>query len=406
MNERGWLVALALAAAGCGNWRLAHPADLAAPPDEVSHLLVVVDQRAVDLGHYQVDDGVLRGVTARAWNHCGPVDHPLEEDASPADVAQAHHCIAAPDAEGTRFARNLSDVHVVRAHEPHRGQTACLAVSLSLLGAGAVATPLWLLISFLAAGGTGHGRPFRVRGRPRLPPVRRGARRGRRDSPLRVRRALAAAWTRDAQLEHASVAAFAKLALDLCALGAPLELVGRAHEAALQEVRHAELCFALASAYAGVELAPGALPAHDPETPDLRRLARETLLDGCIGEGLATASARLGAERCRDPDVARVLGILAADEAEHAALAWDILAWALDRDASLGPELSRALPAARAPRALHLPDHGRIGRAELAPIFRALCGEARDRLSLDARVRAPLPERASAEPNAPAPNIE
>ena len=49
-----------------------------------------------------------------------------------------------------------------------------------------------------------------------------------------------AAWARAAAFEHASVAAFARLSLQLMAHGAPTALLGEVHRAALDETRHAE----------------------------------------------------------------------------------------------------------------------------------------------------------------------
>src|SRR5262249_20073191 len=108
-----------------------------------------------------------------------------------------------------------------------------------------------------------------------------------------ARAALAAAWTRDGLGGDASVAAFGRLALELMAAGAPAELVTRAHQAALDEVRHARLCFALASAYAGAPVGPGAFPfAGSVEVvADLAAIAARTAREGCIGETLASVHA-------------------------------------------------------------------------------------------------------------------
>ncbi len=51
--------------------------------------------------------------------------------------------------------------------------------------------------------------------------------------------------------EHASVAAFARLAIDRMIHGAPAELVDAAHVAARDEIRHAQQCYGIASAFAG-----------------------------------------------------------------------------------------------------------------------------------------------------------
>lgn len=71
------------------------------------------------------------------------------------------------------------------------------------------------------------------------------------------RDALAKLWLISARMEHASVAAFSQLSLHLAALGAPSELVERIHVAALDEIRHARRCYAIASAFAGKALTAG-----------------------------------------------------------------------------------------------------------------------------------------------------
>jgi hypothetical protein len=71
--------------------------------------------------------------------------------------------------------------------------------------------------------------------------------------------ALARAYAIDGCEEHASIAAFARLTLHLLAVGAPPELVERAHLASLDEIRHARACFALARRYGGRALGPGPL---------------------------------------------------------------------------------------------------------------------------------------------------
>ncbi|MDC3958704.1 ferritin-like domain-containing protein [Polyangium jinanense] len=146
-----------------------------------------------------------------------------------------------------------------------------------------------------------------------------------------LRAALAAEWTRDALFEHASVASFGRFALELLAVGAPAELVEEAHRAALDEVRHARLCFALASAYAGEPVAPGAFPFGGAAevVADLASIAARTAKEGCINETIAAVIAAEQCARAEDPAVAEVLAGIAADEARHAELAWRTVAWAI-----------------------------------------------------------------------------
>ena len=145
------------------------------------------------------------------------------------------------------------------------------------------------------------------------------------------RRALAVAWTETARAEHASVPAFSRLSLTLVALGAPARLVERAHVAALEEIEHARLSFALAAAYAGEQVAPGPLAelhgAPAVTARSLAELAEESLIDGCLIEGVAAAAAAASLAGARDPAVRAALTIIARDEASHVALAWEIVGW-------------------------------------------------------------------------------
>jgi hypothetical protein len=151
----------------------------------------------------------------------------------------------------------------------------------------------------------------------------------------------AAAWLEDALGEHASIAAFARAAQELLAVGAPAELVAGCQRAALDEVRHARACLGIASRLAGVRLAFGPLAPLAPRAPSLARLAADTFVEGCVEEtlGAVIAERRLAAER--DPRVRGVLRMRARDEARHAALAWRTVAWAAARD----PGVLAALPA-------------------------------------------------------------
>ena len=201
-----------------------------------------------------------------------------------------------------------------------------------------------------------EGRALRTGGLPRRPatgPVakdltaraRRAQRRPRVPSDAHAARTQAAKWTRAAEHEHASIATFARISLELLALGAPMSLVVQCQRAATDEVRHAEDAYALASAYAGQTL--GARPfaeACAPLVPDLRRLARETLVDGCIGESAAALHAANEARATDDPAVKSVLLRVARDEARHAELAFRMLSWMLlEGGAAVRDEIAREL---------------------------------------------------------------
>jgi len=135
-------------------------------------------------------------------------------------------------------------------------------------------------------------------------------------------------WTHTAALEHASIASFAVLSLDLMALGAPANLLRGAHLAALDEIAHAEYTFAMASA-GGNRLGPGLLAIPARAAPTLAGLAVESLRDGCFGETAAALSLQRRAARSRDGTQAQILALMADDELRHAELAFAIVAWAV-----------------------------------------------------------------------------
>ena len=197
--------------------------------------------------------------------------------------------------------------------------------------------------------------------------------------PAPARAALAEAWLRDALLEHASIASFGRFALELMAVGAPAELVEQAHQAALDEVRHARACFALASAYAGSAIGPAPFPfgGSAEVRSDLATIAAAVVREGCIGETLAAAQAAAQLERATDPAVRAVLAAIAEDESRHAELAWRTVAWAVRVGGEPVREVvRRAFEEATGsePESVDAPasfraamsEHGRLGGGELA----------------------------------------
>jgi hypothetical protein len=220
-----------------------------------------------------------------------------------------------------------------------------------------------------------------------------------------ARAALARAWTADALAEHASVAAFARFALQLLALGAPPDLVSATHQALVDEVEHARLAFALASAYAGAPRGPGPLPAATaPLAHDLTAVALALVHEGCIGETIAAAQVDLARETATDPAVRAALVRIAADERAHSQLAWRALRWCLARgDAGLRAAVGRAFAAAAPPhdRDRDEPDpdvlraHGRTAARDRRELARA-CLEQVIRPAAAALLRANPPADAVA----------
>lgn len=226
-----------------------------------------------------------------------------------------------------------------------------------------------------------------------------------------TREIIAQHWLTVGALEHASVASFARFTLELLALGAPAELLAETQRAGFDEVEHARMAYAVASAYAGRKLGPGTLNlAAVPVRADPREIIPSLVAEACVGETLGVAEAIELTGRARDPAMARVYARIAADEARHAELAWRTLAWLLSRaDAETAALTGRAFaetvaaasrdPAPRhpqgsegAPRASterSWPEHGLLPSSQIGslrrralrdvvePCVAALLGEAR-----------------------------
>lgn len=215
------------------------------------------------------------------------------------------------------------------------------------------------------------GRPLRDGGAIIVAPILR-------DAPSQSTTVLARAasrWSEAAQYEHASVASFARVAAELTALGAPIDLVRRCHAAARDERRHARAALEIASALAGVPLRFGTLAPIDDTPRALRAVAIEAFVDGCWGEAAAAVIAQVGASRA-EPAIADVLRTIAREETRHAELAWATIRWAIDRDPDLAHVLLEIADEHRSQRATteHGPDDlaldrwGLLGKREIAAI--------------------------------------
>jgi hypothetical protein len=151
----------------------------------------------------------------------------------------------------------------------------------------------------------------------------------RADATTRAERARV--WEQIGNLEHASVASFAKVSLQLLSLGAPPDLLLATHRAALDEIEHARLAYSVASASGERAVGPGALPLDsvDLGACTLAELAAETFRDGCVGETLGVVVAKDLLSQEKSPALASVLARIVSDEERHAELAWRTVAWAL-----------------------------------------------------------------------------
>ena len=139
-----------------------------------------------------------------------------------------------------------------------------------------------------------------------------------------------AEWQTIAKAEHASIASFARTALELMALGAPADSVADTHRAALDEARHARIAYELASRAVGHKVGPGSFPAAvEPiAAPTFASFVRSTFRDACVEETLGAIAMRRRALSFGGV-IASAIDSIADDEERHAELAWRTLAWAV-----------------------------------------------------------------------------
>ena len=210
----------------------------------------------------------------------------------------------------------------------------------------------------------------------------------------RLRAEAAQAWREDAALEHASIASFARQSLQLLALGAPPGLIASAHQAALDEVEHARVCFAIATELAAAPAALGPAPLSLDGLSfggDLVSMAVSAAAEGCVGETVAALALSLASTACDSPALAARLAKMADDELAHASLAWQCVAWAYGHTGSLArqaieaalavPEFDAASVAECDVAAWH--GLGRLTRADMRAVAasaRVLVAEAKAQL--------------------------
>ncbi len=144
-----------------------------------------------------------------------------------------------------------------------------------------------------------------------------------------VNNPVARRWLRMAQEEHASVASFARAAVELLQVGAPLELVAECERAARDEIEHARLCLQRACELEGVSLVLGFMPTEGPRTGGLVELMQRTFEEGCLNETCSAWAAAQALCHAHDDTETSTLQTIAEDETRHAQLAWRTLGWAL-----------------------------------------------------------------------------
>lgn len=128
-------------------------------------------------------------------------------------------------------------------------------------------------------------------------------------------------------LEEASITAFDELAEELARAHAPSSLRRRAMQAKRDEEMHTRAMQRLARIYGGAERIRPPSFSEAPRDESLEALMIHNAREGCVGESYGALLALHQSANASDPRVARVMAKIAEDEAEHAALSWDILSW-------------------------------------------------------------------------------
>ena len=153
-------------------------------------------------------------------------------------------------------------------------------------------------------------------------------------------------WAREAAFEHASIASFAQLTLDLLAVGAPPHLIEATQRAALDEIKHARIAYSLASD--DRRIGPGRLEVLPRPPATLQSIVRDAIVDGCIGEVAAAIDLRKQALATPDAKLRALLEEMADDEERHAELAYATVAWAVAVEPRLAEVVREELATARA----------------------------------------------------------
>ena len=143
---------------------------------------------------------------------------------------------------------------------------------------------------------------------------------------------IALAFSNQGEGEHASVASFARHTLQLMTMGAPTTLLIGSQKSALDEIKHAKMCYGIAKSFLGAKIQPNTLNI-DGSIKTMRKseIVQSVITEGCIGETVAAVRAQLSAHYAKEQKVKGILEEIAADETNHSQLAWNTVQWAISR---------------------------------------------------------------------------
>lgn len=144
---------------------------------------------------------------------------------------------------------------------------------------------------------------------------------------------VARVWRARTRAEYLAITTFAFLTVDMVAAGAPPDILSFAHQAAIDEIRHTEMCLRMTQIYAGETPTPdpdlSGLP-NDPALPKLHQAVTNSMLINCVVETFACTILAVVLEQTTDPCAHAVLKRILSDEVGHARLGWAFLRWGID----------------------------------------------------------------------------
>jgi hypothetical protein len=141
-----------------------------------------------------------------------------------------------------------------------------------------------------------------------------------------LRERLGRQWASRAQAELRVAGVFTVVSRDLLEQGADPAILHIAARAVSDEVRHADLCRALAARYLARPV-PWPLPGRSPipalaRAPAALRATLHTVAMGCVNETIASAWLEESLRSATSPAARTVLRELIADDIHHARLGW------------------------------------------------------------------------------------
>lgn len=131
--------------------------------------------------------------------------------------------------------------------------------------------------------------------------------------------------------EHASVASFSRVVLELMENAAPAWLLDRTMLAAREEIHHAQMAFAVARSWSQESFHVTGMDGliEGQKSGGLVELARRTVAEACAGETPAFLKVAVAKHFVQDMQISEYLNKVLVEEKLHASLAWATVAWAV-----------------------------------------------------------------------------